>query len=188
MRKRELEHLDESLIVSELKNNPTETIPDFIDYLNTKYNFNEHYTYIYQVIKRNDLWEFITKTKPHNTFDRLIENEQLKDILFTYSGFEIKLIDLLKIIQKETGKKYTKYSIKRLISYYNLEYITERQVKLQTQEDRLNYKQKSNIIRYCFTKNININRLSIKDLFHLYNTFQYEYLANVIFEIMNKNK
>ena len=182
------EHLDRNLVIDEIKTSNKRTIPEFQEYFNQKYSTNEPYSVFYNIIKTENLWNYITKTKQHESLENLVQNEELRDILFRYSSYNIKVTDLSKIIEDEIGKRFTKYTLKRLIAYYNLDYIVEREIKLQTQEDKLTYKQKSLLITYCHNKKIDINNLSIKDLFHLYNTFQYEFLANKLFEIMNKNK
>ena len=179
-----LQHLPEDLIIQELYLNPSNTIPAFLNFLNQKYNFNEKYQYVYQIIKRNNLWQFITKTKQHESLDNLVQNEELRDILFKYSGYNIKINDLSKIIEEETGQKYTKYSLKRLINYYRLDYITERITK--TESDDLSQKQKMKLIIYCNKNNIDINHINYKDLKQLYNIFHYNYIANLMFTMFNK--
>ena len=180
------EHIDKNLIIQELKENQSKTIPEFQEYFNQKYSTNEPYSVFYNIIKTENLWNYITKTKQHESLDNLVQNEELRDILFSYKDFNIKVTDLSKIIEEETGVKYTKYTLKRLIAYYNLNYIVERNRDIK-KPNKLTIFQKIKIIKYCNKYNIDFNNLTVKNLLDLYKKFQYNYIEYILFKTLNKN-
>lgn len=186
-----LEHLSKDLVINELKNNPQESVPQFVQYLNTKYNINEHYSYVYSIIKKNNLWNYIKKSKEHNTLNRLLENQDLITVVKKYSGNNIQIKDLIDIVKTEINMKISSYALKRLINYFRLDYITDKHMYYKTNNELTN-KQKKHLINYCNKHNININNLKYQDIKLLYTVFEYEYLYNLMFslftnKINNKN-
>ena len=178
-----LEHLSKDLVINELKNNPQESVPQFVQYLNTKYNINEHYSYVYSIIKKNNLWNYIKKSKEHNTLNRLLENQDLITVVKKYSGNNIQIKDLIDIVKTEINMKISSYALKRLINYFRLDYITDKHMYYKTNNELTN-KQKKHLINYCNKHNININNLKYQDIKLLYTVFEYEYLYNLMFSLI----
>ena len=182
-----LKHLPEDLIIEELKNNPSTAITQFIEHLNQKYNTTENYGYVYQIIKRNNLFSYITKTKEHNSLEKLASNQELINFLYKHNHQKLFVCDLLKLIEQELHLKLTKYILKRLILYLNLDYITNHEQKCHYElNTELTEKQKNKVKKFCKINNIDINNVHFKDLKKLYDNFQYNYLANLMFLQVNK--
>jgi len=76
-----------------------------------------------------------------------LENQDLKELLFKYSGLNLTIKEITEIIYEELGFSITNYALKRLISFYNLDY-KERNLQIN-QTNPLTENQKIKIIHYC---------------------------------------
>ena len=173
-------------IIRELKENPKTTIPEFVQFFNEKHNTNYNYIFFYNVIRINHLWKYIIKSREHQTLYRLLENQDLKELLFKYSGLNLTIKEITEIIYEELGFSITNYALKRLISFYNLDY-KERNLQIN-QTNPLTERQKLQILHYCKQQGLDFNNLSVSELFRIYKHFKYSYLEYVIFKSLNTNK
>lgn len=186
MGRKKYNHIERDLVINEVKTSNKKTIPEFVKYLNDKYNVQEQYGFIYHIIRAENLFSYFSFTKEHQTLNRLLENQELKTLLFKYNGCDLKLKDIKEIIKEELNFKITKYALKRIISYYRLNYITDRSLKYSTNYKDLSNRQKIKLLQYCKNNNIDWEAVTYKELKELYDTFNYPYLENLIFSMFNK--
>lgn len=176
-------HLSKEIIIDIIKSNPNNSINQILNIIEQKYNFKETYSYVYWISQTTNIENYVKLTKI-KSWKILQYNDQLKKILFKYSGNNISLLNLINIVEEETGIKYSKHILKQLIQHFKLEYIIEHKNKIK--KSSLSFYQIQRLTNYCKTHNINMNHLKYKELRILYNVFQYDYLSDLMFFYVNK--
>lgn len=155
---------------------------DFINDFNTKYNTNITYIQVYHFLKSKNMVHKLIN-KEHNKLEQLLTNEKLLRILNEYSGEDLCLKNILDIV-KSAKIKCSYYMLQKVIKILDLDFKTKPQYNLQ--ERRLSDFQKRKLQIYCKEQNIDIKHVTYQELRKLYEKFKYNYLADLLFEMVQK--
>ena len=170
-------HLPKKLVAEEIIFQKYITIEAIKIILKSKYGIEEDYYWIESTISSFNLQPYIRRKCSKTRQVKLIQDEKLRDLLFDISKKYNRIFEYQKILHYN-NYNLSNYRVKELLKYYKLYYKTYDEKKQK--KIAIPKKEVQKVKDYCITVGIDINHLKVKDLIHLYNKFEYNWLYQKI--------